>query len=147
MTRPRDAVRARELFATLRRENPEIARAERQMGSRLVLARNVLRLRVRAGMTQTELAERAGMAQSRIAQVESGRANVTVDTLDRIASAFAVQVASLFKATPLRVASREEKVTLHARPADTVGWGRARLPHTEVSAKKADGLCHAGADG
>ncbi|HEX2079403.1 MAG TPA: helix-turn-helix transcriptional regulator [Longimicrobium sp.] len=88
---------ARELFASIRRENPEIARAEAAMGSRLTIARNVFRLRVRAGITQTELARRVGTSQPRIAQIESAQANVTVDTLDRIAAAFSVQTATLFK--------------------------------------------------
>ena len=87
----------REVFATLRRENPEIARAEAAMGNRLIIARNVFRLRVRAGITQTELARRVGTSQPRIAQIESAQANVTVDTLDRIAAAFSVQTATLFK--------------------------------------------------
>ncbi|HEX2207639.1 MAG TPA: helix-turn-helix transcriptional regulator [Longimicrobium sp.] len=87
---------ALELFASIRRENPEIARAEAAMGSRLVIARNVLRLRVRAGITQSELARRVGTSQPRIAQIESAQANVTVDTLDRIAAAFGVEPAKLF---------------------------------------------------
>lgn len=88
---------ARELFASLRREFPEIERAEAAMGSRLVIARNVLGLRMRGGITQTELARRVGTSQPRIAQIESAQANVTVDTLDRIAAAFGVQTATLFK--------------------------------------------------
>jgi DNA-binding XRE family transcriptional regulator len=103
----RPGVSARELLAAVRRENPEIARAEAEMGSRLTIARNVLRLRVRAGMSQTELAQRVGTSQSRIAQIEAARVNVTVDTLDRLASAFSVQTATLFKRAA-RVRSRLE---------------------------------------
>lgn len=88
---------ARELFAAMRREHPEIERAEAGMGSRLVIARNVLGLRVRSGITQTELARRVGTSQPRIAQIESAQANITVDTLDRIAAAFGVKTATLFK--------------------------------------------------
>jgi DNA-binding XRE family transcriptional regulator len=88
---------ARELFAAMRREDPEIERAEAAMGSRLVVARNVLGLRVRGGITQTELARRVGTSQPRIAQIESAQANVTIDTLDRVAAAFGVQTATLFK--------------------------------------------------
>lgn len=104
-------VDARALLASIRRENPEIAHAEAAMGSRLVIARNVFRLRVRAGITQTELARRVGTSQPRIAQIESAQANVTIDTLDRIAAAFAVQTATLFKRRsrsrrPVEVASR-----------------------------------------
>lgn len=88
---------ALEFLAALREESPEIARAEEAMGSRLVLARNVLELRVRSGLPQTELARRMGTSQARIAQIEAARANVTVDTLDRIAVALGVQTATLFK--------------------------------------------------
>jgi hypothetical protein len=49
-------VDARALLASVRRENPEIARAEAEMGSRLTIARNVLCLRVRAGMSQAKSA-------------------------------------------------------------------------------------------
>jgi DNA-binding XRE family transcriptional regulator len=90
---------ARELFAAMRREHPEIERAEAAMGSRLVIARNVLGLRVRGGITQTELARRVGTSQPRIAQIESAQANVTIDTLDRIAAAFGVKTATLLKPT------------------------------------------------
>ncbi len=88
---------ARELFEALRRENPEIDRAEEALGSKLHIARNVLGLRVRGGITQSELARRVGTSQPRIAQIESAQGNVTVDTLDRIADAFGVQTATLFK--------------------------------------------------
>jgi DNA-binding XRE family transcriptional regulator len=90
-------VDAQEMFAALRREFPEIERAEKALGSRLLIARNVLELRVRSGITQTELARRVGTSQPRIAQIEAAQANVTVDTLDRIAAAFSVQTAALFK--------------------------------------------------
>lgn len=90
-------ISAQALFASLPREFPEIARAEAAMGSRLIIARNVSHLRVRSGITQTELARRIGMSQPRLAQIESARANVTVNTLDRIAAAFSVQTATLFK--------------------------------------------------
>ena len=88
---------ARELFAAMRHDSPEIERAEAAMGSRLVIARNVLGLRVRGGITQTELARRVGTSQPRIAQIESAQANVTIDTLDRIAAAFGVKTATLLK--------------------------------------------------
>ena len=98
---------ARELFESVRRDNPEIARAEAAMGSRLTVARNVLRLRVRAGLSQTQLAQRLGTSQPRVAQIEAAQANLTVDTLDRIAEAFSVQTATLFK-RPYRIPPHAE---------------------------------------
>lgn len=41
-------------------------------------------LRIRAGLTQAELAERAGVSQSLIARIESGKVNPRVSTLVRI---------------------------------------------------------------
>lgn len=104
------AVDALELLAALRREFPEIERAEEALGSRLVIARNVLELRVRSGITQTELARRVGTSQPRIAQIEAAQANVTVDTLDRIAAAFSVPTAALFK-PPVRRTPAEPRAS------------------------------------
>jgi DNA-binding XRE family transcriptional regulator len=103
-------VDALEFLAKLRRESPEIQRAEAAMGSRLLIARNVLELRVRSGITQTELAQRLGTSQPRIAQIEAAQANVTVDTLDRIAAAFGVRTAALFK-QPRGLAHSHEPAT------------------------------------
>lgn len=90
-------ISARDLFESVRRDNPEIARAEAALGSRLTLARNLLRLRVGSGLTRNQLAQRLRISPSRVAQIEAARANVTIDTLDRIASAFSVQTATLFE--------------------------------------------------
>jgi DNA-binding XRE family transcriptional regulator len=90
-------ISARELFESVWRDNPEIACAEAAMGSRLTLARNVLRLRVGGGLTRNQLAQRLGISHSRVARIEAAQANVTIDTLDRIAAAFAVQAATLFE--------------------------------------------------
>lgn len=137
MKMPQDAVSARELFASIRDDNPEVARAERQMGSRLVIARNVLRLRARIGITQTELARRAGMAQPRIAEIEAGGVNTTVDTLDKLAVAFGVETASLLKAPRVSEGARkEETITVHSRPTDSKGWGwGASMPRVEVTGR------------
>jgi transcriptional regulator with XRE-family HTH domain len=40
--------------------------------------------RLRAGLTQNELAERAGISQPALARIESGRISPRIDTLDRI---------------------------------------------------------------
>lgn len=90
-------VDALEFLAALRRENPEIERSEKALGSKLLIARNLLQLRVRSGITQTELARRMGTSQRRIAQIEAAQANVTVDMLDRIAATFAVEAATLLE--------------------------------------------------
>ena len=90
-------IRARELFSALRSEIPEIVQAEKDLGSRLTVAKNVIRLRVQRGYTQQRLAGEMGVKQPRIAEIESARANCQIDTLDRLARVFGVETASLFR--------------------------------------------------
>jgi transcriptional regulator with XRE-family HTH domain len=86
-----------DFLAALAEANPHIAETEKALGIRLTVARNVLRLRVRAGISQRELAERAGMSQPRIAEIEAANVNFGVDTLDRLAAGFGVPVDRLTK--------------------------------------------------
>lgn len=117
MTFDRQGSRAGDVFAAIREEVPELAQAERDLGSRLVVARNVMRLRIQRGLTQQQLARELGVSQPRIAQIESAAANVQVDTLDRLAAVFGVEPARLLHvekspATPSR--AREPQPTTGA---------------------------------
>lgn len=87
----------RDRISAIREQNPHIAETERELGVRLTIARNVLQMRVRAGMSQRELAQRAGMSQPRIAEIEAANVNFGVDTLGRLAAAFCVSVDALLK--------------------------------------------------
>lgn len=89
--------RAKDLFAALRDEVPEFAQAERDLGSRLLVAKNVMRLRIQRGYTQRRLADELGVTQPRIAEIEGARANLKLDTLDKLAKVFGVEPSSLFK--------------------------------------------------
>jgi transcriptional regulator with XRE-family HTH domain len=51
------------------------------------VAREVILLRTRAGISQDELARRVGTSKSAIARLESGRHQPTVETLRRVAEA------------------------------------------------------------
>lgn len=65
---------------------------------RAALARNVKILRIRMGWSQAELAAVAGeLRQAMISQIETGRANPTMVTLEQIAAAFGVRVYDLLK--------------------------------------------------
>lgn len=59
------------------------------------LARNVLRLRLSAGLTQAELANRAGMRQPRIAEIESSKGRPRFDTLVKVSGALGVPMSDL----------------------------------------------------
>lgn len=65
----------------------------------VLVGRNVAALRKKAGWTQADLAAQCEMARPRIAEIESGKFNPTVDTLQEIADALEVDVSALFKRT------------------------------------------------
>jgi transcriptional regulator with XRE-family HTH domain len=53
-------------------------------------------LRIRAGMSQIELAERAGVARTTIVRLEGGDPNVLPSTVKKLARALRVRPAALF---------------------------------------------------
>ena len=56
---------------------------------------NLQELRVKAGLTQKELAIRVGCAQSEISRIERGERSISVDRLQQLAMALNVPVATL----------------------------------------------------
>ena len=56
---------------------------------------NLQEVRVRAGLTQKELAIRVGCAQSEISRIEHGKRSISVDRLQQLATALDVPVAAL----------------------------------------------------
>lgn len=52
------------------------------------IGQNVYRLRMKAGMTQTELADFVQLSKRYIQKIEHGKANVTVDVIERLARIF-----------------------------------------------------------
>lgn len=76
-------------------EAPEYADAQARLRA------NLRRLREERAWTQAEAAERCGMKFQQLSQVESGRSNVTLVTLCRLARGLGVDVAALLAAQPL----------------------------------------------
>jgi transcriptional regulator with XRE-family HTH domain len=74
-------------------QSESFERAQRRL--RATLGRNVRKLRLSLGMTQAELAERAESRRALISDVERGEANLTIDSLLRIATALRVEPAEL----------------------------------------------------
>lgn len=60
------------------------------MDMRVLVGRNVVRLRRAAGLTQEQLAERTGLSQQYLSGLERGRRNPTVVTLYEISQALGV---------------------------------------------------------
>lgn len=61
-------------------------RLQRELGDRL------LERRLALGYSQRELAEKTGTSQNRIYLIESGEANPTLDTLERLAEVLGVRL-------------------------------------------------------
>lgn len=114
----RQGSRARDVFAAIQEDAPELAQAEKDLGSRLVVARNVMRLRIQRGYTQQRLAQELGVKQPRVAQIESAGANLQIDTLDRLAAVFGVEPARLLQPEKPSTAPRDG-----AQPGAPVGTG------------------------
>ena len=62
---------------------------------RQIIARNILRERTVRGWSQAELARRSNRNQARISELEAGQVNHRIDTIEAVASAFGVPVASI----------------------------------------------------
>ena len=63
----------------------------------LSFGRNVKAARIKANMTQTELAERCGLRQHHLSQIENGQINVTLGTMARLARAFGDDVPTMLR--------------------------------------------------
>jgi transcriptional regulator with XRE-family HTH domain len=86
------------------------------------VAANVRALRLDAGLTLADLAAAAGLGKSTLAQLESGRANPSVETLWAIAAALQVPFARLVEEerVALRVVRARDVPPMHS--AETPGW-------------------------
>jgi len=63
--------------------------------TRRILAKKIKLLRFSRGWSQETLAELCGFCRSYIANIESGKHNLSLDNLERIAGAFEVPIAEL----------------------------------------------------
>jgi transcriptional regulator with XRE-family HTH domain len=86
------------------------------------VAANVRTLRMQAGLTLADLASAAGLGKSTLAQLESGRANPSVETLWAIAAALRVPFARIVEEVrpALRVVRAADVPPMHS--AETPGW-------------------------
>lgn len=63
--------------------------------------RNFRLLRKNAGLTQIQVAQISGMHQKEISQVELGKANLTLGTMERLAKAIDHDVTNLLSDAPI----------------------------------------------
>ena len=87
------------------------------MDARAIIGWNLRLLRVQRGLSQERLALAAGIDRAYVGRVERGSENVTVATLEALAGALAVSVATLFaepeqgspQPAPLRAGRRSKR--------------------------------------
>lgn len=72
------------------------------MDMRLLVGRNVKRIRIARGLTQEELAERSGFSQQYLSDLERGRRNPTIVSLWELAQAL--------DATPVDLITPDDEV-------------------------------------
>jgi ribosome-binding protein aMBF1 (putative translation factor) len=89
---------AEEASARRRARSPEYRAEEERLRPTREVAKQVIQLRTRAGISQEELARRVGTSKSAIARLESGRHQTTVETLRRVAEALGARLVIEFDA-------------------------------------------------
>ncbi|ERI90698.1 helix-turn-helix domain-containing protein [Clostridium manihotivorum] len=62
-----------------------------------LLGERIKSLRKEYGWSQEDLANRAGIARSFMGEIERGQASATVESLDKIATAFEIPIEDIFK--------------------------------------------------
>ena len=67
--------------------NPAVRQAYNEQAPEFELARELITARMRAGLTQGDVAARMGTTQSVVARIESGRGTPSLRTVQRFASA------------------------------------------------------------
>ena len=73
-------------------QRPDFVKEYEALGPEYELARSIIALRIRRGLTQNELAERMSTTQSVISRLESGSAKPSLATLERLAKALDARV-------------------------------------------------------
>ena len=88
-----------EIIAEGAREDPQFSELARAAYQRRELLRRLVRERDRAGLTQSEVAERMKTSQAAIARIESGDFDVRTSTLERYALAVGKRISYRLVAT------------------------------------------------
>ena len=71
-----------------------------------IFGQNVRGARIKAGLTQAQLAERTGLTQQYVSLVEAGLQNVTLDTMAALARAVGRDVSALLRTARNRITPR-----------------------------------------
>ena len=103
--------------------DPEVKHEYEALEAEFAIAKELIRARMRAGLSQAELAERMGTSQSAIARLESGQSLPSTKTLLRYARATGTTTASRAPAsssnTTTPSATATTRTACSAAPAPT----------------------------
>ena len=73
-------------------KDPEVVTALEELEPEYEVARELIRARLAAGMSQKELADKTGTRQSNISRMERGEQNVSIGMLKKVAVALGKKV-------------------------------------------------------
>jgi transcriptional regulator with XRE-family HTH domain len=73
---------------------------------RKIFGHNVRAARIKAGLTQAQLATRTGLTQQYVSLVEAGHQNITIDTMAALARAVGRDVSALLRKGRARIRPR-----------------------------------------
>jgi transcriptional regulator with XRE-family HTH domain len=90
---------------------------------RKIFGQNVRAARIKAGLTQTQLAERTGLRQQYVSLVEAGHQNITLDTMAALSRAVGRDVSALLRMAARSVSSM---ATTQERGPEWTSGTRAR---------------------
>lgn len=72
--------------------DPEVEKEYDKLQPRYALISQLIKARMKKGLTQKQLAERVGTKQSAIARIESGNANISIAFLEKLTQALGSQL-------------------------------------------------------
>ena len=78
-------------------DDVEYKETKEELGLLLEIADEILRLRIKKGWSQSELAQHAGTKQANISRFESGLSNPSIKVLQKLAAALDAQVVIRFE--------------------------------------------------
>jgi len=82
------------------------------MGTLIALGKRTQKLRQKLGLTQEQLSERAGISPKNLSELENGRGNPTLTSLEGLAAAFGISLSELFDFESERLSLEEIRTRL-----------------------------------
>lgn len=74
-----------------------MSRSKVTHNARSLLAKNIRKIRAKKGLSQEELADLSSLHRTYIGSVERSERNVSIDSIEKIASALDVKIATLLE--------------------------------------------------